>query len=51
MGSPAAKRNWCERVAKMEIDMLCPQHGAIYKGTDVMRFINWFDELEVGTAI
>jgi flavorubredoxin len=51
MGSNAAKRDWCERVAKMEIDMLCPQHGAIYQGPDVMRFIYWFDELEVGTAI
>ncbi len=51
MGSNAAKRDWCERVAKMDIDMLCPQHGAIYQGENVMRFINWFDELEVGTAI
>lgn len=51
MGSTAAKRDWCERVAKMQIDMLCPQHGAIYQGADVMRFINWFDGLEVGTAI
>lgn len=51
MGSTAAKRDWCERVAKMDIDMLCPQHGAIYQGADVMRFINWFDGLEVGTAI
>lgn len=51
MGSAEAKRTWCERAAKMEIDMLCPQHGAIYQGEDVMRFINWFDDLEVGTAI
>lgn len=51
MGSNIAKRDWCERVAKMEIDMLCPQHGAIYTGPDVSRFINWFDELEVGTGI
>jgi flavorubredoxin len=51
MGSNTAKHDWCERVAKMEIDMLCPQHGAIYQGEDVMRFINWFDELEVGTGI
>ena len=48
MGSNAAKRRWCERVAEMDIDMMCPQHGAIYKGADVERFINWFDELEVG---
>lgn len=51
MGSATAKRDWCERAAKMEIDMLCPQHGAIYRGADVMRFINWFDELEVGTGV
>lgn len=48
MGSNAAKRNWCERAAKLPVDMLCPQHGAIYQGDDVMRFINWFDELKVG---
>lgn len=48
MGSNAAKRDWCERVSKLEIDLLCPQHGAVYQGADVMRFINWFDGLEVG---
>jgi flavorubredoxin len=48
MGSAAAKRDWCERVSKLPIDMLCPQHGAIYKGKDVQRFISWFDGLEVG---
>lgn len=45
---PKAKRLWCERVAAMEIDMLCPQHGSIYQGADVERFINWFSELQVG---
>lgn len=51
MGSNEAKRNWCERASQMEIDMLCPQHGAIYRGADVQRFINWFDELRVGSGI
>ncbi len=50
MGSNDAKRRWCERVSRLEIDMLCPQHGAIYQGADVQRFINWFDELQVGVA-
>lgn len=48
MGSNEAKRRWCERVSRMDIDLLCPQHGAIYRGQDVQRFINWFDELQVG---
>src|SRR5574343_293316 len=51
MGSNEAKRRWCERVSQMEVDMLCPQHGAIYQGADVQRFINWFDELQVGIAV
>ena len=51
MGSPEAKRSWCERVSTMKIDLLCPQHGAIYTGADVGRFINWFAELEVASAI
>lgn len=48
MGSDRAKRDWCSRVAQLDIDMLCPQHGAIYRGADVRRFIDWFAHLEVG---
>lgn len=51
MGSKEAKQDWCERAAALAPDMLCPQHGAIYQGPDVMRFINWFDELEIGRAL
>ena len=50
MGSTEAKLDWCERASRMKIDMLCPQHGAIYQGDDVMRFINWFAELPVGLS-
>jgi flavorubredoxin len=35
-------------VAQLDIDMLCPQHGAIYQGEDVKRFIDWFGNLQVG---
>lgn len=51
MGSNEAKLDWCERVAAMKVDMLCPQHGAIYQGPDVERFINWFASLPVGSAV
>ena len=51
MPSNAAKRHWCERVSKLQIDYLCPQHGAIYTGKNVERFINWFDGLDVGSAL
>lgn len=48
MGSKAAVVDWCERASKLDIELLCPQHGAIYRGKDVGRFINWFAEVEVG---
>ena len=48
MGSERAKRDWCARVSQLDIDMLCPQHGAIYRGEDVKRFIDWFANIEVG---
>lgn len=51
MGSNEAKLDWCERAANMNIDMLCPQHGSIYQGEDVQRFINWFAELSVGSGL
>jgi flavorubredoxin len=51
MGSNEAKLDWCERAAKMSIDMMCPQHGSIYQGKDVERFINWFAELPIGTGV
>lgn len=50
MGSNSAKLDWCERVSKLDIDMLCPQHGAIYQGEDVHRFIDWFSQLKVGVV-
>ncbi|MCB1315841.1 MAG: MBL fold metallo-hydrolase [Leptospiraceae bacterium] len=48
MGSNEARRNWCNTVANMDIDMICPQHGSIFRGPDVERFITWFSELQVG---
>jgi len=48
MGSSQARDAWCRRVSELDIELLCPQHGAIYRGPDVQRFINWFAELEIG---
>jgi flavorubredoxin len=32
----------------LTVVMLCPQHGAIYRGANVARFIDWFAGLRVG---
>jgi len=51
MPSDRAKKDWIQRVRKLPVDFLCPQHGAIYSGSHVQRFLDWFDALPVGTAI
>lgn len=48
MPSNSAKNDWVKRVRKLDIDMMCPQHGRIFKGDDVKRFLDWFEALEVG---
>ncbi len=50
MPSNVARDQWIEQVRAMDIEMLCPQHGAIFKGDDVSRFLDWFGSLELGQA-
>ncbi len=51
MPSNRAKDVWIERVSKLDIEMMCPQHGRIFTGDNVKKFLEWFAKLEVGTAI
>ena len=51
MPSNTAKNDWVDRVSQLDIDMLCPQHGRIFKGDDVKRFLDWFGQLDVGVAV
>ncbi len=51
MPSNRAKNDWIERVRKLDIEIMAPQHGRIFKGDNVPRFLDWFEELDVGTAI
>jgi len=51
MPSERAKMAWIERVRKLDIQMLCPQHGSIYKDENVGRFLNWLESIEVGSGL
>lgn len=48
MPSNEAKNRWIRRVRRLEIDMICPQHGAIFRGEMVGKFLDWLEDLEVG---
>jgi len=51
MPSNQAKNDWINRVRRLDIDILAPQHGRLYRGEDVKRFLDWFEALEVGIGI
>ncbi len=41
-------RKWVDTVSKFDVQMIAPQHGAIFRGEDVNRFLNWLSELPCG---
>ncbi len=51
MPSNRAKNDWVGRVRELDIDFMAPQHGRIFKGDDVKRFLDWFEALDVGIAV
>jgi len=51
MPSNLAKQDWINRVRELDIEMMAPQHGRVFKGDDVKRFLDWFEALDVGIAI
>lgn len=48
MPSNKAKNDWIKRIRKLDIDIMAPQHGRMFQGDDVKRFLDWFEALEVG---
>lgn len=48
MPSNEAKNRWVRKVRALEIDMICPQHGSIFRGAEVQKFLDWLENLEVG---
>ncbi len=48
MPSTTALRGWVARVRALEPRLVCPQHGAIFRGPAVAQLFDWLDGLEVG---
>ncbi len=51
MPSNDAKQDWIRRVRGLNIEIMAPQHGRLFRGDDVGRFLNWFERLDVGIAL
>lgn len=41
-------RKWVELVSRYPVDMIAPQHGAIFQGPFVKKFLSWFEQLTCG---
>lgn len=48
MCSNKAVRCWLDTVMELDIQMLAPQHGPIYRGRAVTDFLDWFRTLRCG---
>lgn len=49
MPSNTAKNKWVRRVRQLKPKMICPQHGSIFQGEEMVnRFLDWLEQLEVG---
>lgn len=51
MPSNRAKQNWISRVKELDIEIMAPQHGRLFKGEAVQEFLEWFSQLDVGIAV
>ncbi len=41
-------RKWVEKVRAHDVDMIVPQHGAVFKDEHTDAFLTWFEELKCG---
>ncbi|MFO0565354.1 MAG: MBL fold metallo-hydrolase [Polyangiaceae bacterium] len=52
MASNKAMRAWAAMVRTLDIEIIAPQHGALFRGKEqVARFIDWCDGLECGVDL
>ncbi len=51
MASNKVCANWVKRVRAERINMIAPQHGAIFPENQVNRFLDWFSDLQCGSDI
>lgn len=52
MASRRAMQAWARRARALDIEILAPQHGALFRGREmVARFIDWCEGLECGVDL
>ena len=50
MPSQQALQAWVNQIRELDVEVICPQHGAIFNGDSVESFLSWLEQLEVASA-
>jgi flavorubredoxin len=48
MASGQAMRAWARMVRRFDVEVIAPQHGALFRGPMVGQFLDWCSELPCG---
>jgi flavorubredoxin len=48
MTSGTACRKWADVVSRLDIEMIAPQHGAVFRRDHVEPFLSWFGRMKCG---
>ena len=51
MGSNKLCRAWVNKIYKLDVSVIAPQHGFIFENENVEKFLKWFQELECGSDL
>lgn len=51
MASNKAVRKWIKDIEKLDVDMIAPQHGYLYKGEAKEKFLRWLHGLKCGVDL
>ena len=51
MKAQRACQKWVQRARRLNPEMIAPQHGAIFRGEDVGRFLDWLEGLRCGVDL
>ena len=51
IASNAVARKWCSIVTRLSPEMIAPQHGAVYRGEAVGKFLSWLSSLRCGVDL
>ncbi|MFK5881455.1 MAG: MBL fold metallo-hydrolase [Sulfurospirillum sp.] len=41
-------RSWVQKVKKLDVQTMAPQHGSLLSGDEYLKFLSWFENLECG---